>query len=60
MGKTDSFVGLDFEAGGIENGILKDPSAEGIACLFQQVLVDGKSPDFVYLLSSFPLIVAIL
>lgn len=43
VGKTNSFVGLDFEAAGIENGILKDPSAEGIACLFQQVLVDGKS-----------------
>ena len=43
VGKTNSFVGLDFEAGGIKNGILKDPSAEGIACLFQQVLVDGKS-----------------
>jgi hypothetical protein len=35
-------VGLTFEAGGIENGVLKDPSAEGIACLFQQVLVDSK------------------
>jgi hypothetical protein len=34
VGKTNSFVGLTFEAGGIENGILKDPSAEGIACLF--------------------------
>jgi hypothetical protein len=42
VGKTDSFVGLTFEAGGIENGVLKDPSAEGIACLFQQVLVDSK------------------
>lgn len=36
-------MGLTFEAGGIENGILKDPSAEGIACLFQQVLVDSES-----------------
>jgi hypothetical protein len=43
VGKTNSFVGLTFEAGGIENGILKDPSAEGIACLFQQVLVDSES-----------------
>lgn len=42
-GKTNSFVGLTFDPAGIENGILKDPSAEGIACLFQQVLVDGKS-----------------
>jgi len=41
VGKTDSFVGLTFEAGGIKNGILEDPSAEGIACLFQQVLVDA-------------------
>lgn len=55
VGKTDSFVGLDFEAGGIENGILKDPSAEGIACLFQQVLVDGKCFMFIPLFSSRPL-----
>jgi len=40
-GKPDSFVGLTFDAGGIENGVLNDPSAEGIACLFQQVLVNG-------------------
>jgi hypothetical protein len=40
-GKVGSFVGLTWEAGGIENGVLRDPSAEGIACLFQQVLADA-------------------
>lgn len=43
-------MGLTFDAGGIENGVLKDPSAEGIACLFQQILIDGTYSVVVVLL----------
>lgn len=40
-GKPDSFVGLTWELGGIENGVLKDPSASGIACLLAQIVTDA-------------------
>ncbi|KAI5198107.1 hypothetical protein E4T38_07712 [Aureobasidium subglaciale] len=55
VGKTDAFVGLTFEAGGIENGILKDPSAEGIACLFQQVLMDTVPQSLSIVLTQDPI-----
>lgn len=40
-GKPNSFVGLTWDLGGIENGVLQDPSANGIACLFAQIVTDA-------------------
>ena len=37
-GTPNSFVGLDFPAGGIEGGVLKNTTAAGIACLLYQVI----------------------
>ncbi|SMR45458.1 unnamed protein product [Zymoseptoria tritici ST99CH_3D1] len=39
-GKPDSFVGLEFPQGGIEGGVLKNSTPQGVACLFYQLVTD--------------------